>query len=66
MPKDSFFKRWERVIKPTCPSCHKRAYSEGKATDGRPEFSCNVCGHVWTCGMTGGMYAKLASASRHT
>lgn len=64
MHKGSFLKKWEGVIKPTCPSCHKGGYSQRKAADGRPEFVCGSCDNTWTCGTTGGIYARLSLGRR--
>lgn len=30
---------------------------QGSKGDGRPEFNC-ACGHMWTCGLDGGHFAK--------
>lgn len=58
---ESFLTKWERVIKPKCPSCHRGGFSQSEAADGRPQFECGHCGHTWTCGLTGGMYARLTA-----
>jgi hypothetical protein len=39
-----------------CPRC-SGSYAIDKAGDGRPRFTCDACGYVWTAGGDGGKYA---------
>lgn len=48
----------KKVEVPRCPKCHTGGYRQTEARDGRPEFECGVCGHIWTYGKDGGKYAK--------
>jgi len=41
-----------------CPRCKIGGYKQDRASDGRPSFECTRCGHVWTCGYSGGIYAQ--------
>lgn len=42
--------------KPRCPRCRTGGYTQGKALDGRPRFTCTQCGNTWTAGKSGGEY----------
>ena len=42
---------------PRCPFCALGGYRQGTAYDGRPMFTCERCGHVWSQGKSGGKYA---------
>lgn len=52
--------------KPRCPRCHVGGYTQGQAHDGRPQFTCGRCDHVWTCGHSGGGYLLAPPKPRHT
>lgn len=46
-----------RTTRPArCPRCRKGGYTQGKADDGRPRFTCSACGNTWTCGKDGGEF----------
>lgn len=34
-------------------------YDGPEPADGRPRFRCTKCGEVWSCGVTGGIWAEL-------
>ncbi len=41
-----------------CPFCkHPGIALNGKAPDGRPEFTCQKCKRTWTAGYSGGAFA---------
>ena len=41
-----------------CPACFKSGFDERKAPhDGRPQFKCYRCDHVWTAGLSGAPWA---------
>lgn len=39
-----------------CPACNVGGYTRGAAEDGRPQFTCTRCDHVWTSGKSGKPY----------
>lgn len=41
-----------------CPKCRTGVYTQGKAADGRPEFTCTQCDYVWTAGHSGHPYVE--------
>jgi transposase-like protein len=40
-----------------CIRCHRSGFTQDKAHDGRPRFTCQACGEVWTSGRTGEPWA---------
>jgi transposase-like protein len=46
-----------RPVKPACPKCRGKGYTTSRAVDGRPKFTCTSCGHIWTAGTRGGVWA---------
>ena len=54
----------ERPPKPACSRCWHRGFWRQTATDGRPEFVCDSCGHTWTSGADGSPYAGHEMGTR--
>jgi hypothetical protein len=49
---------WGRgTVKPRCQRCLHPDYTQDRAIDGRPRFTCRRCGARWTCGQSGGRWA---------
>jgi predicted Zn finger-like uncharacterized protein len=45
-----------------CPKCKAPGYvklDERAVESNRPEFKCTSCGHTWSFGKSGGVYATM-------
>jgi len=47
-----------------CPRCKHPEYKVGKASDGRPRFTCTSCGDSWTSGHSGGKFLETGKRAK--
>lgn len=57
MEDNGFIKMVTRIKKAHCKICFHPGFWRLRDTElGRPQFQCDKCKHIWTCGNSGGEY----------